>query len=210
MAAVDPMKSSKLFITGCNKTHSWMLPWFQDNFYKHNPDAELMVFDFDTLYTDLEGWFKKPAVMIHASTLAEKVCWLDTDCEVKGNLDGIFNYVEPNKLTMAIDQPWTTRRPNRGNWYNSGVVAFQGQPLILSEWHRHIVEKLTNEVGDQEVLNWMLGGDTLRELQYIAHMPRLYNTLRIDFIDNTAPKNHKIAHWTGRKGKDKIRELMNG
>lgn len=90
------------------------------------------------------------------------------------------------------------------------VVAFQGQPLILSEWHRHIVEKLTNEVGDQEVLNWMLGGDTLRELQYIAHMPRLYNTLRIDFIDNTAPKNHKIAHWTGRKGKDKIRELMNG
>lgn len=202
------MKSSNIFITGCDSKQKWLLPWFQDNFYKHNPDAELMVFNFDTLYTDLEGWFKKPAIMLHASTLAEKICWIDTDCEVKGNLDGIFNCVQPNKLSIAIDQPWTTRRSERGNWFNSGVVAFQGQPSILSEWHRHIAQKLTNEVGDQEVLNWMLGGDSLRELTHIAHLPRIYNTLRLDLIDNTAPDNRKIVHWTGKKGKEIIRNKM--
>ena len=203
------MKSSNLFITGCNKSHAWMLPWFKENFYKHNPDAELMVFDFDTLFTDLQGWFKKPAVMIHASTMAEKVCWIDTDCEVLGNIEGIFNYVKPNQIAMALDQPWTTRRSNRGNWYNSGVVAYQGVPAVLSEWNRFIVQKLTTEVGDQEVLNWMLDGDTLRELTHIAHLPRIYNTLRLDVIDNTVPANHKIMHWTGKKGKDIIKEKMN-
>lgn len=203
------MKSSNLFITGCNKSHAWMLPWFKENFYKHNPDAELMVFDFDTLFTDLQGWFKKPAVMIHASTMAEKVCWIDTDCEVLGNIEGIFNYVKPNQIAMALDQPWTTRRSNRGNWYNSGVVAYQGVPAVLSEWNRFIVQKLTTEVGDQEVLNWMLDGDTLRELTHIAHLPRIYNTLRLDVIDNTVPPNHKIMHWTGKKGKDIIKEKMN-
>lgn len=186
-----------------------MLPWFKENFYKHNPDAELMVFDFDTLFTDLQGWFKKPAVMIHASTMAEKVCWIDTDCEVLGNIEGIFNYVKPNQIAMALDQPWTTRRSNRGNWYNSGVVAYQGVPAVLSEWNRFIVQKLTTEVGDQEVLNWMLDGDTLRELTHIAHLPRIYNTLRLDVIDNTVPPNHKIMHWTGKKGKDIIKEKMN-
>lgn len=203
------MKSSNLFITGCNKSHAWMLPWFKENFYKHNPDAELIVFDFDTLFTDLQGWFKKPAVMIHASTMAEKVCWIDTDCEVLGNIEGIFNYVKPNQIAMALDQPWTTRRSNRGNWYNSGVVAYQGVPAVLSEWNRFIVQKLTTEVGDQEVLNWMLDGDTLRELTHIAHLPRIYNTLRLDVIDNTVPPNHKIMHWTGKKGKDIIKEKMN-
>ena len=204
------MKSSNIFITGCDSKQKWLLPWFKDNFYKHNPDAELLVFNFDTLYNDLEGWFKKPAIMLHASTLAQKLCWLDVDCEVKDNIEGIFDHVEHNKLSIAIDQPWTTRRSERGNWFNSGVVAFQGQPAILSEWHRHIAHKLTNEVGDQEVLNWMLGGDPLRELSHIAHLPRLYNTLRLDLIDKTAPKNSKIVHWTGRKGKEIIRNKIDG
>ena len=203
------MKLSKLFITGCDSNHQWMLPWFKENFYKHNPDAELVVFNFDEMFQDLEGWFKKPASMIHASTMAEKVCWIDTDCEVKGNLDGIFDHVTPDKLSMVIDQPWTTRRPEMGNWYNSGVVAFTGVPTVLREWNRHITQKLTNEVGDQEVLHWMIGGDPLREITHIQQMPRIYNTLRLDLVDNTAPNNPRVMHWTGRKGKDKIREMMN-
>jgi phosphatidylethanolamine-binding protein (PEBP) family uncharacterized protein len=45
---------------------------------------------------------------------------------------------------------------------------------------------------------------------HISDLPREYNTLRLDLIDNTAPKNIKIMHWTGKKGKDKIRSMMNG
>ena len=199
------MTSSKIFITGCDSNHKWILPWFEKNFYKHNPDAKLIVFDFDHLYTDLDGWFKKPAIMLHASTMADQVCWLDTDCEVKGNLDGIWQYVHPNKISMCIDEPWTRRRGDRGNWYNSGVVAFQSPlPAVLLEWNRVIAEKLTNEVGDQEVLNWMMGGDPLRELTHISSMPKIYNTLRIDLLDNTAPADPKNVHKTGLKGKNKI------
>ena len=164
------------------------------------------------MFPELPGWFKKPATMIHCSTWAPKVCWIDTDCEIKGNLDGIFNYTEPNKLTMAVDMPWTSRRPERGRWYNSGVVAFETQPSIpavLYEWNRIIVQGKHKEVGDQEVLNWMMGGDPLKELTHLTELPRIYNTLRLDLQDNTAPKNPKIVHWTGPKGKDQIRKMMN-
>ena len=75
------MKFSNLFITGCDNTTKWMLPWFQDNFYRHNPDAHLKVYDFDKFEPSMKGWFKKPAAMMDATKLANKVCWLDTDCE---------------------------------------------------------------------------------------------------------------------------------
>ena len=52
------MKSSKLFITGCDASTRWMLPWFKENFYKHNPNAELQIYDFDVDFNHTEGWFK--------------------------------------------------------------------------------------------------------------------------------------------------------
>lgn len=204
------MKLSRLFITGVDSNQRWMLKWFQENFKKHN-DAELVTFNFDTMFTDLDGWFKKPACMLHASMLADEICWIDVDCEVKGNLDGIWDHVEEGKISMVMDEPWTTRRGQNGKWYNSGVVAYKNPvPAVLYEWNRHIVQKLTQETGDQEVLHWMIGGDPLRELTHINPMPKIYNTLRLDLIDNTAPANPRIMHWTGHKGKDKIKEIMNG
>ena len=207
------MKSSKpIFITGCDNSQKWMLPWLEKNFEKYHGDTDLYILDFEMMFPELPGWFKKPATMIHCSTWAPKVCWIDVDCEIKGNLDGIFNYTEYNKLTIAVDLPWTKRRPNRGRWYNSGVVAFETQPSIpavLYEWNRIIVEGKHKEVGDQEVLNWMMGNDPLKELTHLAELPRIYNTLRLDLKDKTAPKDPKIIHWTGPKGKDQIRKIMN-
>ena len=55
----------------------------------------------------------------------------------------------------------------------------------------------------------MMGGDPLKELTHLVELPRIYNTLRLDLQDNTAPKNPKIVHWTGPKGKDQIRKMMN-
>ena len=212
------MKLSKLFITGCDSKTEWMLPWFVENFRKHNPDAELMIFDFgmETHHfpeitkslrgNQDKGWFKKPAAMISASRLAQKVCWIDTDCHIHGNLDGIWDHIEPNKLCMAIDSPWTQRTGEK--WHNSGVVVFEGRPNILDEWATAILTN--NQVnGDQEILH-LLVRDGMRRMIHITDLPRTYNTLRIDLIDNTAPKIIRIMHWTGAKGKDKIREIMNG
>ena len=212
------MKLSKLFITGCDFKTEWMLPWFVENFKKHNPTAELVIYDFGMesgLYPELRkslrgnqdrGWFKKPASMLNALTLADKICWLDTDCEVLGNLDGIWDHVENGKLTMAEDMPWSTRSQEK--WHNSGVVAFEGSPNppILKIWAEAVAANPIR--GDQEVLH-LLVNDPLKQLIHINDLPRNYNVLRLDHLDKTVPKDPKILHWTGQKGKDHIRSLMN-
>jgi hypothetical protein len=198
------MKSSKLFITGCDKTTRWQLDWFKKNYDKHN-DTPLHVFDFDIFEPGLAGWFKKPAAMMEASKMADQVCWIDTDCEVRDDISKIFEYVVPNKLTMAQDKPWSTRRQE--TWHNSGVVAFQSIPVILKKWAEEV--QRSPVVGDQEVLHTMIRIG-MNRLVHIEDLPRQYNTLRIDLIDKSEPNNIKVMHWTGRKGKEEIMRQMNG
>lgn len=208
------MKYSKLFITGCDENTEWMLPWFVDNFRMHNK-TDLIIFDFGMskeakrvygphpLKSTSKGWFKKPAAMIEASKLSEKVFWLDTDCHVQGPIDDLFNYIEPNKLAMVEDVPWSKRRESK--WHNSGVVGFQGRPVILDEWAAEVA--FNPAVGDQEVLHGLLGNPLRKEI-YIKDLPRRYNTLRLDLIDGSQPDDIAIMHWTGAKGKEMIRDLM--
>ena len=209
-------KLSKLFITGCDASTEWMLPFFYSRFLKHN-DLPLMVLDFGMtpeiaqamsavkVKGPEKGWFKKPKGMRIAAEYAEQVCWLDTDCEVLGDLSGIFDYVQHQKLSMVIDQPWTQRRG--GTWHNSGVVAYKGTPSILTDWEMSCATAPTQ--GDQEVLHMMM--DTpLKRVQFIEDVPNRYNVLRLQHIDKTLPKDPLVYHWTGRAGKEHIRKLMNG
>ena len=200
---VKDMTYSNLFITGVDKNARWMLPWFEDNLKKHNPGAELKVYDFDKEFLESSGWFKKPAAMRHAARLSKKVCWIDVDCEIKDNIEDIFNYTEPHKLSMVEDAPWSKRRGE--TWHNSGVVAFEDNPYILSIWHNMVIKNPL--VGDQEVLHEYLK-QGMNRLIYIRDLPRQYNTLRLDVLDETTPKNIKIMHWTGAKGKQEIKRLI--
>lgn len=200
-------KYSNLFITGCDKNTRWMLPWFEENFYKHNPDANLYVFDFDKLGS--KSWFNKPVVMRQATEMAEKICWLDTDCEVRADISSIFDLTEFNKLAMVEDQPWSMRRGER--WHNSGVVAFANRPLVLDHWAEEsimMVEDRGPMFGDQDILHGIVREGLKREI-HIRTIPKQWNTLRLDLIDRTAPSNIKIMHWTGRLGKEEIRKQMN-
>lgn len=208
------MNYSKLFITGCDKSTEWMLPFFVDRFTKHN-SFPLKVYDFGMspevaqranatkIDSQDAGWFKKPMAMIKASKIADYVCWIDTDCEIRANIEDIFDHVEPNKLAMAKDLPWTTRHKTK--WHNSGVVAFKSRPVILDEWASAIA--FTKERGDQEVLHSLLQ-DPMRRITHITDLPRRYNTLRLDLQDGTAPATIKIMHWTGARGKLHIKDLM--
>ena len=176
-------KLSKLFITGCDNNTEWMLPWFVENFRKHNPTAELMIFDFgmqSSLYPELrkshrsqdKGWFKKPSAMVKATAFAENVCWLDTDCEVKTNIEDIFEHIQPNKLAMVEDVPWSKRRGEK--WHNSGVVAFRGRPPILDTWVSEVA--INPNQGDQEVLH-LLVRQGMNRLIHINDLPRQYLSL---------------------------------
>lgn len=197
------MSSSNLFITGCDYQTMWQLEWFKENFYKHNPNAELFVYDFDKFEPMLQGWFKKPRAMLDASYKATNICWLDTDMEIQDNIEDIFTHIEPNKLAMVEDVPWTMRRKEK--WHNSGTVAFTGRPSILLDWVKSV--DYNQVVGDQEILHEIVRHGMRRHI-HITDLPREYNTLRIDLLDSTAPKNIKVMHWTGKKGKDHIWRLI--
>ena len=209
------MKYDKAFLTGCDHRHEWILPWFFKNYKKHN-DTPLVFADFGIKNRDLltdnvhaivnlantaeQGWFKKPKAMLNCP--AEKTVWIDTDCEILSNVDDIFDLLKPSKLNMVEDKPWTKRRSEV--WHNSGIVGFIDKPIILTQWAKQV--KARPEVGDQEVLHSML--NPITKIGAINDLPNEYNVLRIQTeLDNYNGKI-KVMHWTGKKGKDKIRSML--
>ena len=76
----------------------------------------------------------------------------------------------------------------------------------MKQWSKWILE--SKEVGDQEVLYEKL--DQLQKLTYINPIPNEYNWLRVQLEnDNENSWNKKIVHWTGYKGKERIKGFIN-
>ena len=210
-----------VFLTGCDVNTEWQLPWFIKNYQKHCK-LPLLFADFgmseealnliapvaeNVVKTPRKGWFSKINALEHYARMYEKVCWVDTDCQILRDPSAIFRYTEAGKLTMVKDHPWSTRRPQLGEWYNSGVVAVEGPTPLLTTWKAEAAKG--NYVGDQEALHGYIGGDEMRRTMTIAPAPHRFNVLRIDIIDNTVPENPVIMHWTGQKGNEEIKRQMN-
>ena len=219
--ARTPKLYKQAFLTGCDYKTEWMLEWFVDNFRLENPTIPLVFADFGVKPETLKkikqsnaihavmdfskekgmGWFLKPLAMLNCP--AEYTVWIDTDCEVLGNLNGIFKHIVPHKLSMVEDRPWSKRRQEL--WHNSGVVGFHMKPEILKAWWGAV--KKNPQVGDQEVLHSIL--DPLAKLTYIEELPNIYNWLRLQLQhDNQDNPEKLVMHWTGQKGKDIIRTLV--
>ena len=208
-----------IVLTGCDVNTEWQLPWFLQNVKRHNPNITIVVADFgmsdkmkkslthETFVVDgPQGWFKKPRAMIQAAEYGEKVVWLDTDCEVRGDVSYLFDNIHPEMLSMGVDRPMNRRHPHLGTWYNSGVVGFTGTPQILIDWELECRD--TRQRGDQEVLHVMFKGNDIVKSQKINPYHHRYNTLRIDIIDGVADPNPVIMHWTGPKGNLVIKGQM--
>lgn len=212
----------KVFLTGSDKNNEWMLKWWLDNYKNHN-SLPVLFADFgvsskmrkwaesnfdkvlDMPEVNNTAWFLKPYSMIEASKGCKKVCWIDTDCHILQPIEDIFNYVVPQRLSMVRDRPWT-KRFNQ-TWHNSGVVAFEGLPHVLSLWEE-LCRTNSEQRGDQEVLHAMMNNDELRRRTFIEDIPSYYNWLRLDIKDGRDSNRKKIMHWTGRKGKEVIKEMM--
>lgn len=210
----------KVFMTGCDKNTEWQLPWFIDNYQQYN-DTPLIVADFGmsaqmieqlkrydgievfNFESTAEGWFKKPRAIWEATYRAHIICWLDTDCQVMGDISDIFSNYEEGKLHMVEDRPWTKRRNDNGAWYNSGVVM-SDRNWNLRNWLL-LCEKDPKQ-GDQEVLHYSMSA--IERLGVIKPLPHKYNTLRLDYIDGIDVKDPLIIHHTGQKGNDVIRGQM--
>lgn len=212
-----------IFVTGCDSKTFWQLEWFLEN-YKEHCKERLIIADFglskrekDSLDYEIikvpvpdsktKGWFAKPNTFLTLSQMdLGPVCWLDTDCEILSNPSGIKRYIEKGKITLVKDHPWCKRRKHISNWYNSGVVAFDGPSKLIKDWA--VACNGLNLPGDQEILYYLLNTDPFIEINYISEAPHRYNVLRLDYQDNNVPKNVVINHWTGHKGKEKIKEMM--
>ena len=97
-----------MIITGADTNHEDLLPWWLYNVKTHNPNIDVMIWDFGLslemqeylhknnvnvsppLKHPMNSWFYKPRAMLE--TPSHKVCWIDADCEVLQPLDEIFNY----------------------------------------------------------------------------------------------------------------------
>jgi len=209
------------FLTGCDSTQEWMLGWFLQNYKKHSNKplifANFGVSDLclgimranchaimDMTKIEERGWFKKPLSMLKCP--AVKTVWLDTDCEICMNIDGIFNLLEAHKLNMVQDVPWSSRSGDI--WHNSGVVGFIDKPIILKQWVT-AVKNNTDSQGDQEVLHCML--NPITKIGTIHDLPNEYNVLRIQTeVDKNYHGPIRIMHWTGYKGKQIIKKKKAG
>ena len=213
------MKSyDKAFVTGCDENHEWMLEWFFKNYKKHMKDVPLVFANFgltpdglkkvrENVHAvmnlkpfDEEGWFKKPMSMIKCHS--KKTIWIDLDCEIRDDISNLFNMLKPNMLNMVEDKPWTMR--GQELWHNSGVVGFIDKPTILYDWAKAIRDNPVQ--GDQEVLHLLL--NPITKIKYINDIPNEYNVLRLQVETDGYAGAIKVMHWTGQKGKNKIRAML--
>jgi hypothetical protein len=211
---------NRAFLTGSDEKTEWLLEWFLKNYRKHN-DTPIIFADFGvTKETRVwanamfdgyfaipkrkqHGWFMKPKAMLMVE--AKEACWIDTDIHVLGDLSGVWNYVENNKLAMVEDKPWSKRTGQK--WHNSGVVAFKHKPDILKNWVSACKEKPSR--GDQETLHHLIGWPPLVKLMHVTDLPNIYNWLRVQIENDNEDNPNKLAmHWTGEKGKNQIRRIM--
>ena len=213
------MKSyDKAFVTGCDENHEWMLEWFFKNYKKHMKDVPLVFANFgltpdglkkvrENVHAvmnlkpfDEEGWFKKPMSMIKCPS--KRTIWIDLDCEIRDDISNLFNMLKPNMLNMVEDKPWTMR--GQELWHNSGVVGFIDKPTILYDWAKAIRNNPVQ--GDQEVLHLLL--NPITKIKYINDIPNEYNVLRLQVETDGYAGAIKVMHWTGQKGKNKIRAML--
>jgi len=211
----------QIFLTGCDHKTEWQLPWFLKNFKKQRNKTKLIIADFGMspemnkiavnhpcvkAVMSLQskgkekGWFLKPLAMYHVPS--KKTIWLDTDCQVVKNIDSMFDLLEPNKLNMIEDKPWTKRRGE--TWYNSGVVGFIDKPGILAQWCNAIAQE--QNIGDQEMLHGIL--NPITQMTWINPLPSKYNVMRLQIENDDYQGQISIMHWTGEKGNDRIRSMM--
>ena len=216
---VKHMKSyDEAFVTGCDEKHEWMLEWFFKNYKKYMEDVPLIFANFGLTPEGLKlvrenvhavmnlktfeekGWFKKPMSMIKSPS--KKTVWIDLDCEIRDDIRDLFDILEPNKLNMVEDKPWTTR--GQELWHNSGVVGFIDKPPILYHWAKAIRDDPVQ--GDQEVLHLML--NPITKIAHINDLPNEYNVLRLQTEVDGYGGAIRVMHWTGQKGKDKIKAML--
>ena len=210
---------SDCLLTGCDKSLEDLLPWWISRIRKHMPLALIKVADFgmserahaylrdndiELLVLDKQGfrkagWHLKPLSIITCLEQpdADRVCWLDIDCEVQKPIEEIFDFAVDEKLGLTKD-PFGGKRA----FWATGVIVVKNNSTILKDWNTRC-QRATDR-GDQEALFGMIRNSA----NLISEMPMEYQWLRLHIKRGIDNPDKKIMHWTGRPGKIMIRGFI--
>jgi len=147
-----------------------------------------------------ECWHKKPIALLQ--TPYEHTLWLDTDCEVRGNLDPVFDIVATSGAIVICEETEETQAFDReqGNifpdeiLFNSGVIGFVRGSAYIMEWAGATLSKHGSYWGDQDLLSRLI----YENKWPVQILDPMYNWREL------AKGKHpdvKISHWLGEKGK---------
>jgi len=146
--------------------------------------------EFGSLFWNCRSaWFKKPFACLQ--TPFKKTIWIDIDCEIRCNLDPLFEY---DGVAMAKDQsppdyPFLV--------YNSGVMVFERDLPLIEFWADGAWNRNGQFRGDQELLSALIAEKNI----LVSELPPEYNWMRINHDHSKA----QILHWHGVIGKSEIR-----
>jgi hypothetical protein len=108
------------------------------------------------------AWFKKPLACLLAPF--DVNCWCDLDCEVRGNLEPLFESLTPD---MAIALAREDKRAQEMDLkqgfsfegeisYNSGVLVFRKDEPLIHAWEKSSREQNDRFLSDQTLLSRLI------------------------------------------------------
>ena len=213
-------RSRYAVVTGSSKLYENNIEWWLNCLREENKDIPIIFYDFglsDRGKRYLESapncqlvtgifdtqkfeWSFKQRACIDSSKYAEKILWLDQDCEVFGCLEPIFLKVNHFlEFVISRDLP-QLRYPNDPYLYfnqrQAGVFCCFSKNPILGFWASSKDSYLNDQVAISAILDQKILGvkEVVLDPQY--HWPRLFVQ---HYLDNKF-SSPTIIHWTGEEG----------
>jgi len=214
--------NTRCIATGADEDHEWMLPWWYENYTKHNTTPIVFgnfgmsstmvkwcasrgkVIDLVSNMPMIKNWFKKPSIITRCGY--EQCIMMDSDCQVQSNLDFMFDkYCRVGWVGLTRDTPTQFNTQFTKNPVAAGVVVTYSDNELIREWEHRCLNE-TELRGDQEVLIKLLTDrNNSRNLATkIVLMPPECQWLRLQGKRTDVP----IMHWSGRIGKETIRGMI--
>lgn len=217
-------------VIGVDKNQEWMLDWWWETYFRHN-DYPVLFADFGMSPRGLDfcrskgkvsgrvelddtPWFKKPFGCLQSTF--QRAIWLDTDCEVRGNLKPLFQLPGGHQFSATIDRgtprQWFDALPKGMSVFNSGTLVYSHGEPVVQKWALMTLLMLTLEpvkgklkipTGDQEIFS----------LAVRQYAPERMKPIPVDMVrlrlepDRVEYGKCIVKHWTGSPGKRRIKEM---
>jgi len=197
-------------LIGSDSNQEWLLPWCVGHIRRTGCEMPIAFADFGMtpiaktwcltqgttfrvgIPRDARAWCAKP-LAIRMSPF-RRTLWMDADCQSLTNPEAILQAADGVTFALTLDPCSRTCK------WATGVVVAEENDRTLYAWS---MESITGKHrGDQEALQAILD----RVERNITHLDSRFQRVR---LEGDAQPGDVLYHWTGRVGKDAIRQMIN-